>query len=70
MSRRVKGGKAQNEQKFSALPPIATDVRTSGIAAFAPTRSPRGRAGGDWLSRGIAHRFAALAKIALSYSLR
>ena len=27
---------AQNEQKIFALPPIATDARTSGIGSFVP----------------------------------
>jgi hypothetical protein len=33
MSGGVKGGKARNEQMFSALPPIATVARTSGIGS-------------------------------------
>ncbi len=32
----VKPGKAQNEHMLSALPPIATDARTSSIGSFVP----------------------------------
>jgi hypothetical protein len=53
---RVKTGKAQNEQKISALPPIATGQRTSSIGSFVPLADSCTAAKGNLLDHLVGER--------------